>query len=114
MDIKLRYSDDETISILELEGRFDAHEVPSVKSWLERAIDKSPARVVINLDGVHFIDSLALATCVQGMKHARQRQGDIHLCSLQQPVQIIFELMRLDKAFDIFHDERSAIQAFLN
>ncbi len=67
----------------------------------------------MNLAGVQFVDSTALATLVQGMKRCRQLKGDLRLCGLQQPVRMIFELTRLDKAFEIFSGEDEAIQAFV-
>ncbi len=100
------------IKILELAGRFDAYEVPPVKESLQKGAQKKPAQVVINLGQVNFVDSSALATLVQGMKHCRENNGDLHLCHLQQPVRIIFELTRLDKAFAIFATEEEAVAAF--
>src|ERR671929_137943 len=69
--------------------------------WLEEAADKPPAHVVVNLAGVKFVDSTALAALVRSMKRCRQQGGDLHLCGLQQPVRIIFELTRLDRAIEI-------------
>jgi anti-sigma B factor antagonist len=94
--------------VLELEGRFDAHEVPGVKEALTRAIDIT-GNVVVDLKQVNFIDSAALATLVQGMKHCRQAQGDLYICNLQQPVRIIFELTRLDKAFKLYDSRDAAL-----
>lgn len=97
------------ITVLELNGRFDAHTVPQVKKELERA---SGPNIVVNLSGVHFIDSAGLSVLVSGMKRCRQDGGDLHLCGLQQPVQIIFELTKLYRAFETFSDEREAVAAF--
>jgi anti-sigma B factor antagonist len=58
------------------------------------------------------MDPTALATLVQGMKHARQTGGDLHLCNLRRPVRIIFELTRLDQAFGIYPTEIEAVKAF--
>jgi len=110
MKLESRSSDD--VAVLELAGRFDAYEVLPVHDWLEKAAASAPAQVVLNLDGVNFIDSTGLSALVQGMKHCRQQGGDLHLCALQQPVRIIFELTRLDKAFNIFADEDEAVRAF--
>ncbi len=116
MELKTRSSDN--VTVLELAGRFDAYEVLPVHDWLEKAADatkaiaSAPAQVVVNLAGVNFIDSTGLSTLVQGMKHCRQQGGDLYLCNLQQPVRIIFELTRLDKAFSIFADEDEAVRAF--
>ena len=55
---------------------------------------------------------IALSALVEGMKRSRQLEGDLRLCNLQQPVRMIFELTRLDRAFEIFSSEEEAIQAF--
>lgn len=99
------------VPILDLGGRFDAHLVPSVKQWLDQATTTAPAQVIVDLSNVHFIDSMALAILVRGMKRCRQQQGDLYVCGLQQPVRIIFELTRLDKAFTLFTDREQALHA---
>lgn len=98
------------IDIITLDGRFDAYEVPSVVKWLEA--HPQARYVVVNLQGVGFIDSSGLSTLVKGLKRCRQNDGELYLCELQQAVRIIFELTRLDKAFTIFDDEPRALQAF--
>jgi anti-sigma B factor antagonist len=45
------------------------------------------------------------------MKHCRAAGGDLYLCHLGQPLRVIFELTRLDKAFDIFATEEQATTA---
>lgn len=98
------------IPVLKLSGRFDAHEAPTVAKWFED--NQQASRVVVDLGGVTFIDSSGLSALVKGLKRCRQDGGDVHLCALQQPVVIIFELTRLDKAFSIHPDEAAALQAF--
>ncbi len=100
------------ITVLSLDGRFDAHNAPEVVEWLEKNIEPNAAQLVINLAEVKFIDSTALAALVKGIKRCRQLGGDLRLCGLQKPVQIIFELTRLDKAFYIFADEKAALASF--
>ena len=100
------------IVILELDGRFDANEAENVRQMLKEAVRVIPAKVVVNLKMVNFIDSSGLAVLVQGMKRSRDNKGDVHLCNLQQKVRIIFELTRLDKAFKIFSDLNSAMADF--
>jgi len=100
------------VAILALEGRFDTAQTAGPKLWLEQNTTTPPAHLVINLGKVDFVDSTALATLVLGMKRARQQQGDLYLCQLQQPVRMVFELTRLDKAFAIFASEAEAVQAF--
>jgi len=98
-----------TVTVLDLSGRFDAHSASSVTAALEKVAAAPPAKVVVNLGEVSFMDSTALATLVQGMKRCRQAGGDLRLCRLQPQVRIIFELTRLDKAFDIYASEAEAL-----
>ena len=107
--MELRSRTINSVTILELSGRFDAHTASIVFTALEKATSVPPAKVVVNLGAVTFMDSTALATLVQGMKRCRQAGGDLRLCNLQQPVRIIVELTRLDKAFDIYPSEAEAL-----
>jgi anti-sigma B factor antagonist len=100
------------IPVLLLKGRFDAHEVEPVNVWLQEQVNLGNAKLLVNLEGVNFIDSTALSTLVRGLKHCREKNGDLHLSNLQQPVRVIFELTRLDKAFDIYPSETEASFAF--
>ena len=108
MDIKV--SNNTIIPVLQLKGRFDAHEISPVRDWVKAQIDAGKTRLCINLTDVIFIDSSALSTLVQGLKNCREVGGDLVLCSLPQPVRVIIELTRLDKAFRIFNSEEEAIE----
>jgi anti-sigma B factor antagonist len=105
--MQMQHRIEDGMDILELDGRFDAFEVPTVIQWF----DKHPTAryILVNLKGVSFIDSSGLSTLVKGLKRCRQNDGELFLCELQQAVQIIFELTRLDKAFRIYPDEASAV-----
>jgi anti-sigma B factor antagonist len=98
------------IQILELEGRFDAYEIPEVVRWFDEHPNVS--KVVINMRGVTFVDSSGLATLVKGLKRCRQNGGELYLSNLQQAIVIIMELTRLNTAFKIFADEADALSAF--
>ncbi|MCB0191896.1 MAG: STAS domain-containing protein [Anaerolineae bacterium] len=114
MELNSRSVADGKITILEISGRIDAYEVKPVKEWLTEITKISDPNILVNLSNVNFIDSTGLAALVQGMKHCRQRGGNLRLYGLQQPVQTIFELTRLDMAFEIFVQEDEAINAFVN
>ena len=85
-------------------GRFDAHQVPKIQKEIDAALADGATTVIMELSEVNFVDSSALAVMVRTMKHCRERGGELILCGLRQPVRIIFELTRMDKAFRIFDD----------
>ena len=102
---------EDDVHVISLNGRFDAHEAPTVHKWLDKH-NTEGIKILVELSEVTFMDSTALAALVTGMKHSRSKNGDLYLCGLQQSVKIIFELTRLDKAFSIFENEHDALMAF--
>jgi anti-sigma B factor antagonist len=108
----MRSYSSEGVQILALSGRFDVSSAVPVRDWIEEAVTKEPPFLVVNLDEVEFMDSTGLSTLVHGRKRSREKMGDLHLCNLQQPVRIIFELTRLAQYFEIFVGEEEAVAAF--
>lgn len=100
------------VNTVKISGRFDAHMVGRVQEELESYLKQQQSRVVINLEAVKFIDTRALALLVTTMKRCRQGDGDLRLCALKQSVRIIFELTKLEKAFQIFETEAEAVASF--
>jgi len=100
------------VQIIELFGRFDAHQVAPVKSWLRETCDSGANLILFNLKGVNFIDTRALSLLVTGMKWCQEANGALRLCGLQQPVQIIFEMTHLNRAFEISAHEAEALNSF--
>jgi anti-sigma B factor antagonist len=100
------------VTVIQLEGRFDAYEAPQISAWVDEHISPTHCQIVADLSTVSFIDSTALATLVKGMKRCRQHGGDLYICGLVKTVRIIFELTRLDKAFKIYETRSEAVDAF--
>ncbi len=109
MDIKVRHT--ESVTIVELAGSLDISSTHQLRQALADTISDKSALVVINLRNLYFVDSSGLAALVQGLKRAREYQGNLCLCSLQPPVRLILELTRFDKVFEIFVSEKDAVLA---
>ncbi len=104
---------DNNIKVLQITGSFDVYTAGPVRAWIDQALngDLYP-NIIVDLNGVHFIDSTALAILVQGMRRSRERRGDVRLCGLQQPVRMVLELTRLDKVFEIYSNRSEAATGF--
>jgi anti-sigma B factor antagonist len=98
MQITRSHSDESTFA---LAGRFDAHEVAGFRGALEPSLHEHGTRINLDLTNVIFIDSTALAELVRAMKQARLHDGDVVLVGLSDPVRVILELTRLDRALTI-------------
>lgn len=98
MDLQVTQHDESTL-IMALCGRFDAFNAESVKT---RWLDNSTIRyVIMDLSETTFIDSVALAALVQGLKTTRSRDGNFIIVNPGEAARTIFELTAMDKAFNI-------------
>lgn len=102
------------VTVLRPNGRIDSHTTPTFRRQLEEISTAKTTNVVLNLADISFVDSSGLAALVYGMKRCRERGGDLYLCCPQQPVRMVLQLTRLDKAMDIFLEEADAIASFTN
>src|SRR6267143_6853676 len=83
-------------NVLPLEGEIDLHVSPEVAESLRTMIAKKPKVVVVDLTKVTYFDSSGLAALIEGMQHVQEYGGKFALANVQESVQHIFEIARLD------------------
>ena len=98
-------------NVLPLEGEIDLHVSPEVAESLRTIIAKKPKRVVVDLSRVPYLDSSGLAVLIEGMQNVQEYGGKFALAGVQESVQHIFEIARLDQVFQMFPDVDSALAA---
>lgn len=69
-------------------------------------------KFLINLAGVDFVDSDGLGELARCYSVVRQVGGEMKLVHLQKRVQVLLELTRMNKLFEIHSAEQAALQAF--
>ena len=94
------------------EERLDAHNSGELKAQMVRLFEEGKINLVIDLQGVKFVDSSGLGAMVSGFKNASSRNGSLKLSGLQLQVKSMFELTRLHRVFEIFPDVDEAVASF--
>ena len=101
----------ERSNVLPLEGEIDLHVSPEVAESLRTMTAKKPKVVVIDLTKVTYLDSSGLAALIEGMQNVQEYGGKFAVACVQESVQHIFDIARLDQVFQIFPDVDSALAA---
>ena len=101
-----------TATIVAIEGKMNTVSAPETSDQLKGIILDGGARLVLDLSGVTFVDSMALSVLVSALKLARKEGGDLVLLRPAPPVRSLLEVTRLDCIFLIFEDEESAAASF--
>src|SRR5258708_30944785 len=94
MDLQITQHDNSTV-IVTLRGRFDAFNAGTVKaSWQNNEAIRSD---ILDLSETTFLDSVALATLVQGLKTTRSRRGNFFISDPPAATRTKFELTAIER-----------------
>ncbi len=96
---------------ISVEGDVDYSCSNEMRVSIQEALAGDPARLVIDLAGVDYMDSSGVATLVEALQIQTKNNRKLVLCNLQQRVQGIFEISRLTTVFTIVADTKAARSA---
>lgn len=93
-----------------LDSRIVAESAPRFKHQLVNYISDGNRSIVLDLQGVSFIDSSGLGALVSSLK-VMGREGDLVLCGTGGTVVSMFKLTRMDKVFRMYTTREEAVAA---
>ena len=108
LDIQMNQAGD--LCEMVLSGEVDVYTAPRVKQELVARIEGGCINVIVDLEGVAFIDSSGLGVLVSALRRARERDGSVRIVCTRDSVLKIFRITGLDKVFPIFSDISEARQ----
>ena len=97
--------------ILALDGRIDLFSSPQLRTALLSALEEGALPVLLDFSGVPYVDSSGLATVIEGFQRSKRTGREYALFGLSEGVLGVFEIAKLTRAFSIFTDETSALEA---
>jgi anti-sigma B factor antagonist len=77
-------------------------------------IEQGHRSLVVDMSEVSFIDSSGLGALVSALKalKTQERNGDIRLANVQQPVVALLEIIRLQRVFSSYPSVDQAVKSF--
>ena len=75
--------------------------VAGFRSAITPMLDKS-AHFIIDLSDVEFMDSTGLGSMLSCLRIVKSKGGTLKLCNLTPEVKQLFEMVMMDRVFDIF------------
>jgi anti-sigma B factor antagonist len=112
MDLGLDVDPDRNgYTILSVRGEVDVYTAPRLREKLVELVSEGRYKIVVDLEGVDFLDSTGLGVLVGGLKRFRSHDGDLTLVCTQHRILKVFEITGLTKVFSIFDSVDAAVAA---
>lgn len=108
MELDIQIDQSQDMCVVTLVGEVDVYTAPRLKEKLVSAIEGGCSNVVIDMEGVGFIDSSGLGVLVSALRRARERDGSVRLVCTRDNILKILRITGLDKVFPIFSEKSEA------
>jgi len=93
-------------------SRLNALVSEPVKEELKSIFNKPNTKLIINLEGIQFIDSSGFGVFLSVMKVANNNYGAFKICNVANEVMELFKLLQLHNVFEIYGNVQDSIKSF--
>lgn len=109
MEVRTEVSDVAGWTVVSVYGEVDVATAPSLREQLIDLVSDGSTNLVLDLEGVDFLDSTGLGVIVSALKRARTQGGDLRLVCTQARIRRLFEITGLDKAVPLLPSLDAAV-----
>ena len=103
----------EGVSIVDLRGRIDFGDGSTrLREILGELVTRGKKKVLLNMKEVDFVDSSGIGEMVRGHVQLAKIGGQLKLVNLSKHVNMLLQVTRLNKVFEIFDNELDGIKSF--
>ncbi|MBI1827517.1 MAG: STAS domain-containing protein [Planctomycetes bacterium] len=103
-----------SVATAKLNGVLNAETADATSNALAEIAFEPDARVIIDLSGLHYLDSSGLSVLIHTVTRSRMSGGRVLLLSPTPFVRGIFDVTRLNTFFEIVDDAAAAEAALSN
>jgi anti-sigma B factor antagonist len=110
--LKVEVINNVNVASFENINRFNALITEPVKEQLNSLFNKPNTKLILNLEGINFIDSSGFGVFLSVMKTANINFGHFKLCNISKEVMELFKLLQLHNVFEIYSNLDDCIKSF--
>jgi len=110
VDLTLETRDVDGTTVVAVGGEIDVYTAPKLRDKITELVASGVYDLVIDMEGVEFLDSTGLGVLVGGLKKVRAHEGSLQLVCTQDRLLKIFRITGLAKVF-LIHETADAALA---
>ncbi len=111
MDLGLDVTQRDRWTVLAVSGEVDVATAPRLREQLVQLVNEGHHHLVVDLEGVDFLDSTGLGVLVGALKRVRLQDGELTLVCTQPRIVKVFDITGLSKVFTLHESVDSAVAA---
>lgn len=111
MDLTVTTRSEGDHTVVQVGGEIDVYTAPKLRERLVALVEAGEYHLVIDLEGVGFLDSTGLGVLVGALKRVRTHDGSLQLVCAQERIVKIFRITGLTKVFAIHDSVGAALHA---
>jgi anti-sigma B factor antagonist len=111
VELSLSSRVEEGVAIIEAAGDVDVYSAPAFRQQIVKLVDAGHIHVVVDLDGLEFLDSTGLGVLVGGLKRVRAHRGSLRIVCSREHIIKPFRITGLTKVFAIHPSLDEATEA---
>jgi anti-sigma B factor antagonist len=100
------------VTVLDLEGNLALDENARFRKHVAGAIDAGVRKLIVNLAGVKYMDSSGLGELISCYTALQRLNGRVKLLHLNNRLQHLLAITKLDSVFETFDSEPVAVCSF--
>jgi anti-sigma B factor antagonist len=108
VDLSISSADRGDVTVVHVAGEIDVYTAPVLRERLDEQI-AGRRHLVVDLQGVTFMDSTGLGVLVGRLKLVRVQDGTLKLVCTSERILKVFAITGLDKVFQIFDSTDDAL-----
>lgn len=103
----------DSVAVLTSKEDLSRDSIDQFRNAASRCMDEGYFSLVVDFSAVGSIDSIGLETLLDLQDQCEERLGCVRLCALDETVQKILEITRLNRRFETFPDLDSAVRSYI-
>jgi anti-sigma B factor antagonist len=113
MSLKLTTHENGDVAIVNVSGKLTLGEgTGSLRTKIRELVEGGSRRIVLNMNGVTYMDSSGLGELVASHTTVTRAGGEIKLLNLAKGVDDLLKLTKLYTVFETYEDEASVVDSF--
>jgi anti-anti-sigma factor len=100
------------VTVLDLEGNLALNENAQFRKHVAGAIDAGVRKLIVNLARIKYMDSSGLGELISCYTALQRLNGHVKLLHLNNRLQYLLAITKLDSVFESFDSEPAAVSSF--